>query len=379
MSIAWFLFIAVIVMVLQGFLYRKCGFANVHYQRSFSQPVATAGEEIELIDEISNRKLLPLPWLRLEAKINPALDLHQTSPETEGESREFHRTLFSLMPYQRIRRHHPLTCRKRGYYRLQGVSLSTGDAFGLNQTLKQTEAPVTLTVYPQIAAVEDVPFPVHSWLGEVTVRRWIMEDPFMHAGVREYDYGDSMNTINWKATARTGNLQVSQKDYTADPSLMVYLNFGHTEDIWLPVREELVEKGLGYAAAIVNEAVENGVSAGFGCNAYFVEPFVDTHEKVKPSVRVEPASSSGQIAYVLDAMAKLKMDRSRTFSYFLAEDVQAERTSTDILLITAVMTDQIEFRIKQLEALGNAVEVLWLDDEKNKTAEEGEAHAAVSY
>ena len=56
------------------------------------------------------------------------------------------------------------------------------------------------------------------------MRRWIVDDPFMLAGVREYQYGDSMRDVNWKATAKTGNLQVNQRDFTADRRLMVYLN-----------------------------------------------------------------------------------------------------------------------------------------------------------
>lgn len=58
-----------------------------------------------------------------------------------------------------------------------------------------------------------------------------------------------MHTINWKATARTGSMQVNKYDYTADHHLMIYVNFDQTEDKWRPiVHEDLLEKALSYAA-----------------------------------------------------------------------------------------------------------------------------------
>src|SRR5699024_6360963 len=117
------------------------------------------------------------------------------------------------------------------YYTLQTVSVTTGDGIGFSEVFDSFEAHTSVTVYPSIIAIDDIPLPSHSWLGDITVKRWIVEDPFLQAGVREYQYGDPLNSINWKATARTQNLQINKKDFTADHHLLIYVNFDIHEDI----------------------------------------------------------------------------------------------------------------------------------------------------
>lgn len=366
MNIAWIIVVLLAVIFLQGMLYSKFGLRGIGYQRQFKQEAVFAGETIEMVDQITNQKLLPLPWLRLEVKMSPYL-MKEGEKTADGEV--FHRTLFSLMPYQKITRRHRLIGKKRGYYPLHTVSVTTGDGIGFGEVFDSFEAATAVTVYPELVPLEEIPLPSHSWLGDITVRRWIIEDPFLYAGVREYQHGDTLQAINWKATARTQTLQVNKKDYTANHHLLIYVNFDIDEDIRLPIRQpELIEQALSYAASLAQYTLENGIATGFGCNGYFVEPFTNTVERIKPSVRVEPANSGQQGYYILDAIAKLKMDRSRNFRAFLQEDVDAGLTKHDVLIFTAYLTERVSQQITALERLGNAVKVVELGEEVDEDA-----------
>src|SRR5699024_4850456 len=151
-----------------------------------------------------------------------------------------------------------VTCTKRGFYQFQTVSLSTGDIFGIDKTYTSAASSAEIIVYPQLVAMEDLPLPAHSWLGEVIARRWIIDDPFLFAGVRDCASGDPLNAINWKSTARTNRLQVSKKDFSADHHIMIYINFNQTEDIWRPIVDEsLMEETISYAASIAQYAITN--------------------------------------------------------------------------------------------------------------------------
>ncbi|WP_018931001.1 DUF58 domain-containing protein [Gracilibacillus lacisalsi] len=369
MNIAWIIVVLLIIIFLQGMLYSKFGLKGITYQRAFKQDAVFEGETIEMVDEIANKKLLPIPWIRLESKMSPYL-ITQSEKEQQRQGEMFHRTLFSLLPYQKVTRRHRLIGTKRGYYPLNTVSVTTGDGVGFGEVFDSFEASIAVTVYPKLVPLEDIPLPSHSWLGDITVKRWIVEDPFLQAGIREYQQGDPLNTINWKATARTQSLQINKKDFTADHHLMIYVNFDTNEDIRMPIEQpEMVEKGLSYAASLANYAIEQGISTGFGCNGYFVEPFTNTTERIKPSVRVAPSNSGQQIAYILDAIAKVKMDRSRNFRAFLQEDIDQGLTKTDMIIFAIRRTEKMEKQIAQLESLGNAVEVVIIGDEQEKGAE----------
>ena len=69
-----------------------------------------------------------------------------------------------------------------------------------------------LTVLPAPADLTlDFRTPKHM-IGDVIVRRHLLFDPFLIAGVRAYTPGDTMNRIHWLATARQGELMVHNND-----------------------------------------------------------------------------------------------------------------------------------------------------------------------
>ncbi|MFC4404944.1 DUF58 domain-containing protein [Gracilibacillus xinjiangensis] len=372
MNIAWVIVALLFIVFIQGMIYSKWGLKGITYKREFKQQTVFEGETIEMVDQITNRKLLPIPWIRLESKISH--HLAGTTEKDKGTEEVFHRSLFSLLPYQKITRRHQLIATKRGYYPLDTVSVTTGDAIGFGESFDSIQASTAVTVYPQVVSVDEIPLPSHSWLGDITVKRWIIEDPFLYAGVREYQAGDPLNAINWKATARSQTMQINKKDYTADHHLMIYVNFDSNEDIRLPIEKpEVIEKALSYAASLAAYTIEQGIATGFGCNGYFVEPFTNTLERIKPSVRVEPSNSRSQLEYILDTIAKVKIDRSRNFRAFLEEDLEEEIRDTDIIIFTQQISEKVEQKIYQLEQLNNAVEIVLLDQ---LTGEAGEAYAS---
>jgi uncharacterized protein (DUF58 family) len=85
--------------------------------------------------------------------------------------------------------------------------LETGDLFGLHRRFKVLSKPTFLLVLPKPVPLTGYHVASRRPIGEVTMTYRLFEDPTRIAGVREYQRGDSMNRINWKATARTGELQ----------------------------------------------------------------------------------------------------------------------------------------------------------------------------
>lgn len=315
MALQWFIIIVVMLIGVQMFLYSRFGLKKTEYTRYFSEPAVFEGEQVEMMEEIANRKVLPIPWLRLESRIHPSLKFQQQDNlDIAGE--QFHRSLFSLLPYQKITRRHQVTCRKRGYYWMRTAAMTSGDFLGLAETNQTVEVSAELLVYPKLVSMDDMPLPSNSWQGDYSVRRWIVDDPFVLAGVREYASGDSLNMLNWKATARTGELQVNKNDYTTDYHLMIYINFDLMEDNWMPITNEpLLETAISYAASIAEYAISQGITTGFGCNAYLTDPNERVRE-IKEPVRIAPETGPGHLRYLWETMAKIKMDRSMNFIAF---------------------------------------------------------------
>ncbi|MFC5451360.1 DUF58 domain-containing protein [Paenibacillus aestuarii] len=354
MGISWIVLIAVVLGLVQHQLFARFGLARVRIDRTFSTGRCHAGEEVVMVETIVNRKLAPVPWLRLESTIHTGLRFgQQTNLEiSSGAIFQNHRSLFSLMPFTKIVRRHQVLCVKRGWYKLETTAVSIGDFFGLQAAGRTQRLNLELLVYPQLARWEDIPLPSSRWQGDITVKRWIVQDPFLTSGVREYRYGDTMSSIHWKATARSQRLQVFNRDFTADPRLMLIVNSQITETMWDAVTDpELVERGLSYAATLAEYAVSQGIPVGFGYNGW-------VQDESGTPVYLAPEGGTPHLEAMFETMAKLAISCCRTFHDYLDQWIQDDGSPMDIVLITPFVAADIEASMAKLEARGHAVSIV---------------------
>ncbi|WP_308530569.1 DUF58 domain-containing protein [uncultured Paenibacillus sp.] len=355
MQLPWLLVSAALILVMLAFVYRWRALKGIRYRRYFSERAVFEGDTVEMVEVIANAKLLPLPWLRLESSIAAGLTFGRQSNLNihAGEIYQNHSSLFYLRSYRQITRRHQVVCSRRGQYRLESATMTTGDPLGLNAEVKRFPLDLELLVYPRILELQELPLPNHSWLGELPVRRWIVEDPFLTAGIREYRPGDPLGNINWKATARTGELQVHKRDYTADHRLMICLNLETSDSMWRTVIEpERIELGIRYAATVAEHALRSGLAAGFACNARLADG-------PREPIRIEPHASSDQLTLLLESLARMVLDRTATMIRMLEIELEAGATDTDYLIISCHQGEKLAETAELLRQNGNGVE--WME------------------
>lgn len=359
MLLTWVIVFIAAGLWIMASIYRRSGLLGVEYSRYFSEKAVFEGEQIEMVEVIANRRLLPLLWLRLESILPSKLTFkkEQDLDIRSGELSQNHISLFSLLSYRRIVRRHQAVCNGRGVYRLESVTMTTGDPFGLVSIYKQIPLSEELIVYPAPLEKNDLPLPNHSWLGELLVRRWLMADPFMKSGVREYFPGDSLGSVHWLATARSGKLQVHKQDYTADHKLMICLNLEVNESMWKAVTEkERIELGIRYAATAAAYASQHGLAFGLLCNGW-VDP------QTKEPVRLEPKAGSLQLQTVLEMLARLELSISGSMSALLDKELLIAVSQTDYLLISCHQSEQLAVNAGRLAEAGHGIEWMMIPEQ----------------
>jgi len=355
MQLAWLFVNAGALVALLAWVYRRFALRGVGYARSFSRHTAYAGETVEMVERIVNKKPLPLPWIRLESMMAEGLRFgeQRNLDIRSGSLFQNHISLFSLRPYRQIVRRHRVLCVKRGHYRLDTATMTAGDPLGIVRVSRQFPLSVALDVYPEIVPMRDVPLPSHSWLGDLLVRRWIVEDPFLVSGVRDYVPGDPQRAINWKATARAGRLQVHRRDYTADHRLMICVNLETHDRMWNAVTEpERIEQALRYAATIASTALRQGIETGLMTNGW-------TFGEAKAPVRLPPGGGEAQLTALLTAMARLQLETAVSMHTLLANEAALDAADTDYLIVTCHRGEELSEAAEALRRLGNGVD--WLD------------------
>lgn len=351
--------VAAVLTLLQAMLFSLVNLKKLTYKRFFSRCCAFEGDKLELVEVIRNVKIMPVPWLRAESRISPHLRFGSAaiSEEREISANRYHRSVFFMGPFSQITRRHHVTCLKRGHYEAGSVALTAGDLFGFSQKTRQLNIDCALDVYPRILGEDELDTPSTRWQGELAVKRWIMPDPFLTSGVRDYRAGDPMRDIHWRASARMGQLQVKVRDYTADPRMMVVLNVQTSEEQWgdlMDYEQEGIEQGIRIAATLCMRALSSGVEAGFACNGCLFG-----ERGTGKTVFVPARSSSDQADVLLTTMARLEIHREMTFSTFL--DALGDAANTDILILSTYDSEAIRYQMSMLRRAGNSVTFMLLE------------------
>lgn len=356
MDLFWLGTAAVLLGLLQSLIYRHLGMRALRYKRAFSKQYAYVGEEVELVEVIRNAKPLPLPWLRVESRMSPHLQFgRQEDMEITGD--QYHRSVFFLGMFSQVTRRHHVKLLKRGYYPVGTVALTGGDLFGGSQQTLQLDTGACITVYPRLLGPDETDIPSSRWQGDLLVKRWIVSDPFLVSGIREYRPGDMQRDIHWGATARTGVMQVKTHEHTADPRLLVLLNVQAAELQWSDLMEyeqEAIEYGISLAATALVKALEAGVEAGFAANA-------PVWGEETP-IYLPPRRSPTQAEEILDALARMRILRVRNFPTLL--DDLGKVTGMDILLLSCYDSALIQEKVALLRAMGNTVQLQLLGNKE---------------
>ena len=130
---------------------------------------------------------------------------------------------FYLLPRRRFSGKLRLSLKKRGVIDLGKCYLETGDLLGLQSAVSTREIGVRVICTASCVPL-DAPKTLGGFLGNVSVRRFIHEDPSMLIGYRDYTGREPMKQISWFQTAKAGQLTVRVYDHTVDRNVTLLVN-----------------------------------------------------------------------------------------------------------------------------------------------------------
>ncbi|MTI47410.1 MAG: DUF58 domain-containing protein [Firmicutes bacterium] len=352
--------VAIVVAITIGSLvmlkWDKWAVRKIEYKRYLDKDRIFPGEQVIMTTEIVNRKLLPLPWIEVATEVPNSFSFNdQKTVKYSKEGNKIYRVVTSLISYQRVRRRNSLICEARGYFNIYDLDLSIGDFFGVKTAEMKVTYPMKLIVYPKIKPLEELIVPYKEPQGEISVKRWIMPDPIQVIGAREYTSRDSYNTIDWKTTARMGEMYVKKFDFTANPSLMMFLDVQTSKVYWQDVNTDFIENGIEIIAAMTERAIKEGVPVGYTSNGYF--------NGENPSVFINPEFRRSQRVAILEALAKTSYSRRLPLDKLInMRSKQLDRGSC-IVIATAHVSDGLRNEINYLAKQGYMVKVILLDND----------------
>lgn len=361
MSVLAILAVLLVIYCAQGLVLTRLGLRGLQCTRAFSRPAVFEGDEGEMVEIVRNDRPVLIPWLRVESHISPHLRLGSQDNLHVSGSR-YYCSLFTLMPYQQVRRRHRVRFLHRGEYDLGSASLSVGDVLGAFQASREQMMHVPVLVFPRLLEDRELPQPLSLLLGEIASRRQLLTDPFLVRGIRAYQIGDPVRDIHWPATARMGEAQVRLFDHTARMKLMVLLNVQRKDAQWgdhlMDYEEGEIEYGISVAATMCVRSLRSGLAAGFAANMPLGEE--------KTSTILLPKGGAAREEELLTAFARLTVVRTLSFPVFL--ETLTDLTDMDVVLLSCYNSEDIQAGLDRLRRQGNQVTLHILEGQQGGAA-----------
>ena len=231
--------------------------------------------------------------------------------------------------------------RRRGYYRVGPLFVETGDYFGILRRFVARPPLHYLTVYPDVLPVGRLLVPTSRPVGEVRAPWAVVEDVSRPAGVREYQRGDPLRRIHWKATAHTGRLHSRVYEYTRLQGASIVVDFHR--DTWRgDGGDEAAELAITTAASIAAHLRERHQQFGLVSNGLDGAKMIDG-KKIRPGDVL--GALTGEAGFTREQVGKI--------------------TVTDMSTYVAVTRDIAREAVKRLSAgkvKGKTVKVRALED-----------------
>lgn len=398
------LFVAGLAVIALGAIpeiwYRFC-LSEVRVGRHLELERAEIGDEVPLVITIENRKILPLPRLDLDDEIPD--NCRMPGAVVRPSYKTGRATLangFSLWAMQRVVRRYQMRVLERGAYTFGPMRLQGGDPLGVLTREQMIDQPARLLVHPLIMPLERFGLPARAPFGDLSTPRRLLTDPLRVAGVRSYAPGDDPRHIHWKATARTGALHTKVFEPSAHHTLTIFLDlrtFGRDERLFgqgqfVGVDHDLSELAISAAASVASWGLEQGYAVGLCANGTMQaqddtrwRPTVSadgvsgvsgvngvtmggvaavTARRMAGRLRIAPASDSGQLLRLMDALARLVAFVPRSINDIVLEEAPRLPYGSTIVFVGAAQAlggEGVE-AFNRLRSVGHSVTLLLTGD-----------------
>lgn len=330
-------------------LWEKYSLTRLEYRRRLSTKRAFSGDEIYLDLEVDNRKILPLPWVEIVDEMPEGVTFIRGRATTSYKvARVDLVNLVSLGWYQRVRRRYQIRCDRRGSFTFGPTRIRSGDLFGFTLQEMEISQVDRLTVYPRIVPLEQSGIPSMQPLGDLRTRRRIFQDPILTLGVRDYHYGDSLKTIHWKTTARTGQLRTKVFEPTTSVDMGIMLDVRTVVPPAWGVVTQLQELGIITATAIASDAMASGYRVGLYVN--------QRRQFTGQPVRIPPSQHADQMVHMLEALAQIHGGgETMSAAPFVSAESRLLPWGSTVVVVTAVPTEALLATLLRIKRAGRSI------------------------
>ena len=327
--------------------WQRYGMSGVSYERTLGRERAQIGELVTLSATFGNHKLLPISALEIYDALPRHVKLLGAAERDDEAGRPCLYIVRAMLPFTRVTRHMQIRCERRGVHELGPVRLLTRDFLGITRQHGGDNTQHELLVLPKVFKLELGAVASRQLTGTRAAQHHIA-DPLRTLGAREYQSGDALRTVDWRASARRATLMVREIEPSSSPALQIILSFRIHADSADRVQPDELEFAISVAASIAAYASARGMAVGLYGNG-------SVHGK---PLALPASRAPEQMGRVLELLARVSSRPSGPLVGLLRERALARQRACTWLVVADGLDAQEEARLRDAERSGRAIVVL---------------------
>jgi hypothetical protein len=191
-------------------------------------------------------------------------------------------------------------------------------------------------VLPRGCSLEEAVVPYGDYNGDVSVRRWIIEDPILTVGVRDYTGLEPQKSIHWPSSLKSGSLMVKKFDFTTDNRVMVILNVETFKPFWMNIDHRKIEKCISIIRTIVEEFEDQGIPYGFWGNGQIMGALNNDV--------VMPGWGPNHLSMILELLGRSDYSIAMQFEEMMVDLISKDiKYSTYVMVMPFVLESYVEY------------------------------------
>ena len=226
--IAFVFFVSLILLAGVEYFSRRDDLRKISVEFAIDSTLTEPDEKVTLRFSVRNESRWPVLYVGLMILLDQEIRVCEEEGwmrrhmprDGSGARIQYH---FYLLPGKTYEDKFRVACGKRGAYPVGHYYVTRGDFLGLNPVTDGATTGLRLVCTAKRCEIPEMDTR-GGLLGENPIRRFILEDPCILRGYREYTGEEPMKQISWTQTAKTGELTVRQNDFIIDRNVAVLVN-----------------------------------------------------------------------------------------------------------------------------------------------------------
>ncbi|NLB21237.1 MAG: DUF58 domain-containing protein [Clostridium sp.] len=253
----------------------------------------------------------------------------------------------SVKGKSKVQSPYPYYFKKRGIYEFNRINYNLKDLFQIF-TIKKKVKKTTINVYPKLLLDLNEDYLIGMGNEGISKSKSSLEDPYVTKEMRRYAPGDSLKRINWKVSAKQGELYVrlGEQSKGIDYLIVIDMNqsiYGLDDEGGL--EENLISLALSVSRDLLTKNKEHEILINGPTRKEFHMRRMDHLEDV--------------LDYMLqnDSKGKLPMEE------FLSEKMEIFQSASSIVLFTGSKTSEVTNVLTRLKDRYN--EITWFSSRQS--------------